>query len=194
MANRVIVIGAGASGMMAALTAAENGAQVMLFEKKDRPGKKILISGKGRCNVTTDKDTNEIINSFLHNGKFLYTALNSFSNQQVKYFFEEAGVPLKVERGERVFPVSDQSKDIVNALRRKLEAAGVDLWLNAPVKEVLFADGRACGVMLPNGRKIEADCVIVATGVRLIRGQALPGTDIILHGKQGIISFLCVRH
>ena len=171
MANRVIVIGAGASGMMAALTAAENGAQVMLFEKNDRPGKKILISGKGRCNVTTDKDTNEIINSFLHNGKFLYTALNSFSNQQVKYFFEEAGVPLKVERGERVFPVSDQSKDIVNALRRKLEAAGVDLWLNAPVKEVLFADGRACGVMLPNGRKIEADCVVVATG-----GASYPGT------------------
>ncbi len=171
MAKRVIVIGAGASGMMAALTAAENGAQVMLFEKNDRPGKKILISGKGRCNVTTDKDTTEIINSFLHNGKFLYTALASFSNQQVKYFFEEAGVPLKVERGERVFPVSDQSKDIVNALRRKLEAAGVDLWLNAPVKEVLFEDGRARGVMLPNGRKIEADCVIVATG-----GASYPGT------------------
>ena len=171
MAKRVIVIGAGASGMMAALMAAENGAQVMLFEKNDRPGKKILISGKGRCNVTTDKDTTEIINSFLHNGKFLYTALASFSNQQVKYFFEEAGVPLKVERGERVFPVSDQAKDIVNALRRKLEAAGVDLWLNATVKEVLYEDGRAVGVLLPNGRKIEADCVIVATG-----GASYPGT------------------
>ena len=171
MAKRVIVIGAGASGMMAALMAAENGAQVMLFEKNDRPGKKILISGKGRCNVTTDKDTTEIINSFLHNGKFLYTALASFSNQQVKYFFEEAGVPLKVERGERVFPVSDQAKDIVNALRRKLEAAGVDLWLNATVKEVLYEDGRAVGVLLPNGRKIAADCVIVATG-----GASYPGT------------------
>ena len=171
MAKRVIVIGAGASGMMAALMAAENGAQVMLFEKNDRPGKKILISGKGRCNVTTDKDTTEIINSFLHNGKFLYTALASFSNQQVKYFFEEAGVPLKVERGERVFPVSDQAKDIVNALRRKLEAAGVDLWLNATVKEVLYEEGRAVGVLLPNGRKIAADSVIVATG-----GASYPGT------------------
>ena len=171
MAKRVIVIGAGASGMMAALMAAENGAQVMLFEKNDRPGKKILISGKGRCNVTTDKDTTEIINSFLHNGKFLYTALASFSNQQVKYFFEEAGVPLKVERGERVFPVSDQAKDIVNALRRKLETAGVDLWLNATVKEVLYEEGRAVGVLLPNGRKIAADCVIVATG-----GASYPGT------------------
>ena len=171
MGNRVIVIGAGASGMMAALTAAENGAPVMLFEKNDRPGKKMLISGKGRCNVTTDKGINEIINSFLHNGKFLYTALNHFSNQQVKCFFEDAGVPLKVERGERVFPVSDQSKDIVNAMRRKLDEAGVDLWLNATVKEVLFTDGRVVGVQLPNGRTIEADHVIVATG-----GASYPGT------------------
>ena len=171
MKQRVIVIGAGASGMMAALTAAQNGAEVMLLEKNDRPGKKLLITGKGRCNVTTDKDTNEIINSFLHNGKFLYTALNSFSNQQVKDFFEQAGVPLKVERGERVFPVSDQAKDIVNALRRQLEDAGVDLWLNAPVKEVLIEDGKAVGVLLPNGRKIDADHVIVATG-----GASYPGT------------------
>ena len=131
MANRVIVIGGGASGMMAAITAAENGAEVILLEKNDRLGKKILITGKGRCNVTTDKDTDEIIRSFVHNGKFLYTALSSFSNQQVKYFFEEAGVPLKVERGERVWPVSEQSKDIVNALRRKMQEAGVDVWLNA---------------------------------------------------------------
>lgn len=171
MKPRVIVIGAGASGMMAALTAAEHGAQVMLLEKNDRPGKKILISGKGRCNVTTDKDVNEIINSFLHNGKFLYTALSKLSNQQVKAFFEDAGVPLKVERGDRVFPVSDQSKDIVNALRRKLDAAGVDLWLNAPVKEVLIEDGQAVGVLLPNGRKLEANHVIVATG-----GASYPGT------------------
>lgn len=171
MKPRVIVIGAGASGMMAALTAAERGAQVMLLEKNDRPGKKILISGKGRCNVTTNKDVNEIVNSFLHNGKFLYTALSKFSNQQVKAFFEDADVPLKVERGDRVFPVSDQSKDIVNALRKKLDATGVDLWLNATVKEVLIEDGKAIGVLLPNGRKLEADHVIVATG-----GASYPGT------------------
>jgi len=83
MKKRVIVVGGGASGMMAAITAAENGADVTLLEKNDRLGKKILITGKGRCNVTTDKDTTEIINSFVHNGKFLYTALSSFSNQQV---------------------------------------------------------------------------------------------------------------
>ncbi len=171
MAKQIIVIGGGASGMMAAITAAESGAEVTLLEKNDRLGKKILITGKGRCNVTTDKDTQEIINSFVHNGKFLYTALNSFSNQQVKYFFEDAGVPLKVERGERVFPVSDQSKDIVNALRRKMQDAGVDVWLNATVKEVLVEDGRAVGVQLLNGQKLRADAVIVATG-----GASYPGT------------------
>ena len=171
MENRVIVIGGGASGMMAAITAAESGAAVTLLEKNDRLGKKILITGKGRCNVTTDKDTTEIINSFVHNGKFLYTALSSFSNQQVKYFFEEAGVPLKVERGERVFPVSDQSKDIVNALRRKMQEAGVDVWLNATVKELLLEDGRAVGVQLLNGQKLQANHVIVATG-----GASYPGT------------------
>lgn len=171
MKKRVIVIGGGASGMMAAITAAENGADVTLLEKNDRLGKKILITGKGRCNVTTDKDTTEIISSFVHNGKFLYTALSSFSNQQVKYFFEEAGVPLKVERGERVFPVSDQSKDIVNAMRRKMQDAGVDVWLNATVKEVLVEDGSAVGVQLLNGQKLRADHVIVATG-----GASYPGT------------------
>ena len=171
MNHRVIVIGGGASGMMAAITAAEHGADVILLEKNDRLGKKILITGKGRCNVTTDKDTTEIINSFVHNGKFLYTALNSFSNQQVKYFFEEAGVQLKVERGERVFPVSDQSKDIVNALRRKMQQAGVDVWLNATVKALLLEDGRTAGVQLRNGQKLLADHVIVATG-----GASYPGT------------------
>ncbi len=171
MNHRVIVIGGGASGMMAAITAAEHGADVILLEKNDRLGKKILITGKGRCNVTTDKDTTEIINSFVHNGKFLYTALNSFSNQQVKYFFEEAGVQLKVERGERVFPVSDQSKDIVNALRRKMQQAGVDVWLNATVKALLLENGRTAGVQLRNGQKLLADHVIVATG-----GASYPGT------------------
>ena len=171
MKKRVIVIGGGASGMMAALTAAENDAEVMLLEKNDRLGKKMLITGKGRCNVTTDKEIDEMIRSFVHNGKFLYTAFNSFSNQQVQQFFEDAGVPLKVERGERVFPVSDQSKDIVNALRRKLQEAGVDLWLNAAVKEVLLEDGKAAGVLLPNGKKLLADSVIIATG-----GASYPGT------------------
>lgn len=171
MKRTVIVIGAGASGMMAAIVAAENGASVILLEQNDRLGKKLLITGKGRCNVTTNKDIPEIINHFVHNGKFLYTALNSFSNQQVKDFFEEAGVPLKVERGERVFPVSDQSKDIVNALCRKLQDAGVDIWLNTTVKRLLIEDRCVTGVQLKNGQTLSADCVVVATG-----GASYPGT------------------
>lgn len=149
MKNSDVVIGGGASGMMAALTAAENDAEVMLLEKNDRLGKKMLITGKGRCNVTTDKEIDEMIRSFVHNGKFLYTAFNSFSNQQVQQFFEDAGVPLKVERGERVFPVSDQSKDIVNALRRKLQEAGVDLWLNAAVKKFCWKLESSGGSVAP---------------------------------------------
>lgn len=171
MANRVIVVGGGAGGMMAAYSAASAGAEVMLLEKNDRLGKKVLITGKGRCNVTTNKDVQEIIRNFVHNGKFLYGALNKLDNQQIMQFFEEAGVPLKVERGERVFPQSDQAKDIVNAFRKKLQEAGVDLWLNAPVKEVLIKDDRVEGVMLPNGKKILADHVIIATG-----GASYPAT------------------
>ena len=171
MEQQVLIIGGGASGMMAAITAAEQGATVTLLEKNDRLGKKMLISGKGRCNVTTAKEREEIIASFLHNGKFLYTALSRFSNTQVQAFFEEAGVPLKVERGQRVFPVSDQSKDIVNALRRKLQQLHVDLWLNTTVKEILVEDGRAVGVQLLNGRKLYAEHIIVATG-----GASYPGT------------------
>lgn len=171
MKQQVLIIGGGASGMMAAITAAEQGAAVTLLEKNDRLGKKMLISGKGRCNVTTDKEREAIIASFLHNGKFLYTALSKFSNGQVKQFFEDNGVPLKVERGQRVFPVSDQSKDIVNALRRKLQQLHVDVWLNATVKEVLVEDGKAVGALLLNGRKLYADHVIVATG-----GASYPGT------------------
>lgn len=168
---KVIVIGAGPSGMMAAIAAAEQGAQVMLLEKNDRIGKKLMITGKGRCNVTSNKEVPEIISQFGHNGKFLYTALARYSNRNLMDFFENEGVPLKVERGERVFPESDQARDIVNALRRRMEKLGVDVWLNAPVKEVLSENGRARGVMLPNRRVLEADAVIVATG-----GLSYPGT------------------
>ena len=171
MEQQVLIIGGGASGMMAAITAAEQGATVTLLEKNDRLGKKMLISGKGRCNVTTAKEREEIIASFLHNGKFLYTALSRFSNTQVQTFFEEAGIPLKVERGQRVFPVSDQSKDIVNALRRKLQQLHVDLWLNTTAKEILVEDGRAVGVQLLNGHKLYAEHIVVATG-----GASYPGT------------------
>jgi len=164
MKRQVIVVGGGASGMMAAYAAAKAGAQVAILEKTDFLGRKLFITGKGRCNVTTAKETREMIDQFAHNGKFLYTALNRFSNQAVRQFFEEAGVPLKVERGDRVFPVSDQAQDIINALRSKMQQVDVEVWVYATVTGLLLADGQVRGVELANGQRFPADCVIVATG------------------------------
>ncbi len=171
MKPQVIVIGGGASGMMAALTAAEAGADVRLLEKNDRLGKKLLITGKGRCNVTNSKDMEDWIRSFVHNGKFLYTALHSFSNAQTQAFFAAEGVPLKTERGGRVFPASDEAGDIVDALCRRLERSGAEVWLRVPVRALRVADGRIAGVVLGGGRRLDAQRVIVATG-----GASYPGT------------------
>ena len=117
-ATRVVVVGGGAAGMMAAIAAAENGAEVTLFERNDRMGKKLRITGKGRCNVTNDCDLNEFLTNVPTNPRFLYTALSRFSTEDTKAFFEGLGVPLKTERGNRVFPVSDNAVDIVLALKK----------------------------------------------------------------------------
>lgn len=162
--KKIIVVGAGAGGMMAAITAAQKGAQVTLLEKNDRLGKKILISGKGRCNVTNNKDINQLINSFAHNGKFLYAAFNEFSNERVMDFFETNGVPLKVERGGRVFPVSDRSRDIVQALYQQLKLNHVIIKLNHVVSGLLHSEGEVHGVVLDSGEKLYADKVIIAVG------------------------------
>ena len=116
---RVAVIGGGAAGMMAAVKAAELGASVTLFEKTDRLGKKLRITGKGRCNVTNDCDRDEFFANIPRNPRFLYAAYSGFSSEDTKNFFEDAGVPLKTERGKRVFPASDKAQDIVDALKRK---------------------------------------------------------------------------
>lgn len=169
--KHILVIGGGASGMMAAIVAAEQGKKVTLLEKNEQLGKKILISGKGRCNVTNDKEISEFVQYFPSNGKFLYTAFYAFSNQDTKAFFEEAGVPLKVERGERVFPVSDRSKDILAVLEKKLRKNKVAIKVNSPVQGLLTKDGAILGVILTNGQQIYGDAVIVATG-----GASYPGT------------------
>lgn len=170
--RKVIVVGGGASGMMAAIAAAEKGAQVTLLEKNAQLGKKLLITGKGRCNVTNSKDVVHLINSFPHNGKFLFTAFNVWSNEQTMAFFEQMGVPLKVERGDRVFPRSDQARDIVNALSRRLKALKVEVRLEHAVKALLpDATGAISGVVLNDGRQVTADRVIVAVG-----GLSYPGT------------------
>ena len=181
--RRVAVIGGGAAGMMAAIKAAENGAEVTLIERNDRPGKKLRITGKGRCNVTNACDTKEFLNHVPTNPRFLYSALSCFSTEDTVAFFEEAGVPLKVERGRRVFPVSDRAEDIVNALVKRVKAAGVRI-VTGRVDGIEARDGAICGCRIGQ-RLIEADAVIIATGGRSYPGTGSDGDGYRLAGELG---------
>ena len=168
--NKVIVIGGGAAGMMAAIAAADTGAQVTLYEKNEKLGKKLFITGKGRCNVTNAGDMENLFANVMTNEKFLYSAFYTFDNQAVMDFLEKAGCPLKVERGDRVFPVSDHSSDVIAAFARELKKRNVKIELNNGVKELLVEQNsdseqpQVIGVLLETGKKIMADKVIVATG------------------------------
>lgn len=168
-AARVLIVGGGAAGMMAAIAAADAGAQVTLFERNDSLGRKVRITGKGRCNVTNDCDLNEFLSNVPTNPRFLYTALSRFSTQDTKDFFEAAGVPLKTERGKRVFPVSDKAGDIVSALDKSCRSRGVQI-VYRRVKDLLITDGKACGVVTSEGI-VEGDAVILCTG-----GKSYPRT------------------
>ncbi len=174
--DRIIVAGAGPAGMMAAIKAAENGAQVVLLEKMSRPGKKMLITGKGRCNITNVAEKQELIRNIPGNGKFLYSCLKAYDNEDVQLFFQTLGVPTKVERGGRVFPVSDKAADVVEAMVLYLQELGVELVLDARVEEILTqADEagvlHATGFRLSDGREYKGDAAILATG-----GASYPGT------------------
>ena len=158
----VIVVGGGAAGMMAALTAARSGAEVLLFEKNEKLGRKLRITGKGRCNVTNDCDKNEFLSNVASNSKFLFAAISRFSTSDTKDFFEECGVPLKVERGKRVFPQSDKAQDVVSALENACVEAGV-LILKKRVEGLIIEDGRACGVYADK-EAYASRGVIVCTG------------------------------
>ena len=172
MRTRVIVVGGGAAGMMAALTAAQNGAEVTLVERTGRLGRKLRITGKGRCNVTNDCDTNEFLANVMTNPRFMYTALSRFSTADTKDFFESRGVPLKTERGRRVFPVSDRAVDIVAALADACREAGVRV-VYERVTSLLIEDGALCGVTTTGG-ELRADAVIVCTGGK---SYPLTGSD-----------------
>jgi len=168
---KVIVVGGGAGGMMAAGRAAQKGAWVTLIEKNKILGKKILISGKGRCNVTNLCEIEEMIKNFPGNGRFLYGAFNVFSNTDLVNFFKDFGVMLKVERGGRVFPQSDRSRDIVEALKKYLIQGQVNILTGVNVIDIIVKDKKVSGVLLGDGRTLSAPRVIIATG-----GLSFPGT------------------
>ena len=171
-ARRVAVIGAGAAGMMAAITAAESGADVTLFERNDRVGKKLRITGKGRCNVTNNCDNNEFLSNVPTNPRFLYASLSRFSTADTMAFFEGAGVPLKTERGKRVFPISDRAADIVSAMEKKCREAGVTI-VHRRVRGLIIEDGRVCGLRYGESEE-DFDAVIVCTGGR---SYSMTGSD-----------------
>lgn len=165
--SKVVVIGGGAAGMMAAITAARKGMHVTLIEKNEKLGKKLFITGKGRCNITNAGDSEDLFNSIVTNKKFMYSSLNGFSNYDVLGFFDELGLPIKIERGNRVFPESDHSSDVIAALNKELRRQKVDVRLNTTVKDIIVKDNIACGVITVFGNveeKVDADYVIVATG------------------------------
>ncbi|MBQ2249054.1 MAG: NAD(P)/FAD-dependent oxidoreductase [Clostridia bacterium] len=170
--RRIAVIGGGAAGMMAAVRAAEAGACVTLFERNDRLGKKLRITGKGRCNLTNDCDREEFLRNVPTNPRFLYTALSAFSTEDTKTFFEGLGVPLKTERGKRVFPVSDRAADVVHALETACRRMGVQI-VNRRVRRILAQDGAVCGIEV-GAEELCFDAVILCTGGK---SYPLTGSD-----------------
>ena len=164
-----IVIGGGPAGMLAAITAANRGEKVLLLEKNDRLGKKLLITGKGRCNVTNNCSGREVLENVPRNGRFLYSAMDAYPPEKIISFLEENGCPLKTERGNRVFPVSDRSSSVLEALQKSMRKAGVTVQYT-PVLEILTEEGRVTGVKTPEGN-LSAGWVILATG-----GKSYPAT------------------
>ena len=167
--NRIIVIGAGAAGLMAAAAAADAGADVLVLEKNEKAGKKIYITGKGRCNFTNACETAEFFGNVVSNPKFLYSAVYGFDQQQMIDFLEENGCRTKIERGKRAFPLSDHASDVTKALTDHLKRKGVRVRYNQTVKDILTEENdqntlRAAGILLDTGEKIPADAVIVCTG------------------------------
>lgn len=162
--SHVIVVGGGAAGMFAAIAAAKNGHQVTLYEKNEKLGKKIFITGKGRCNITNAADMEELFDAVVTNSKFLYSSFYGYTNQNVIDFFEDAGVPVKIERGNRVFPISDHSSDVIRALEREMKKVGVKVCLNTEVKSVEAEKDKFNKVALKDTTTQTADACIVATG------------------------------
>lgn len=167
----VIVVGGGPSGLMASIGAGEEKARVLLLDKGEKLGRKLSISGGGRCNVTNNGDIEDIIRHIPGNGRFLYSPFSTFNNRDIIHFFENLGVPLKEEDNGRMFPVSNQARDVVNALLKRLQILGVSVQTRTPVKNLLFDGERVRGVRLTTGETICSKAVVVAVG-----GKSVPHT------------------
>ena len=157
--------------MIAAVTASENGNEVTILEKMENIGKKLLITGKGRCNITNSADMEEFMKNIPENSKFLYSSFNKYTNQDIVSFLKKQGVETKVERGGRIFPVSDKAQDVLEAFKRRLKELKVQIRTNFEVAKILTEDGNVTGIEGKNGEKILADKVILATG-----GKSYPVT------------------
>lgn len=162
--SKILIAGGGAAGMFASVFAAQNGHEVHVYEKNEKLGKKLFITGKGRCNVTNAADMEELFDAVVSNPKFLYSSFYGYTNQDVVDFFESRGVKMKTERGNRVFPVSDHSSDIIQALEREMKKSGVKIHLNTGVKAVRTKDGKFYSFLLNNGQEIQGDDCLIATG------------------------------
>jgi len=171
MMGKVLVIGGGAAGMAAALAAAENGHRVILYEKNEKLGKKLFITGKGRCNLTNACDMDTLLSSVVSNRQFLYSSFYGYTNQNIIDFFEKVGVKTKTERGGRVFPASDHSSDVIRGLEREMRRLGVEIRLHAKVKGIAARNGRFCHIVVADGTVERGDACIVATG-----GLSYPST------------------
>ncbi|MFC4303085.1 NAD(P)/FAD-dependent oxidoreductase [Cohnella boryungensis] len=167
----VIVVGGGSAGLMAAIAASKHGASVLLLDKGDKLGRKLGISGGGRCNVTNNKDTDELIKHIPGNGRFLYSSFANFNNRDIIDFFEKLGIRLKEEDNGRMFPVTDKAKTVVDTLIAQVRKQGAEIRVNCPVDQVTFSDGRTTGVRLRSGEKLSSTAVIVASG-----GKSVPHT------------------
>lgn len=171
--RKVIIIGGGAAGMMAAISASKEGKKVLLLEKNEKLGKKLFITGKGRCNITSACDPDEFLNHVATNSRFLYSSFSRFNNHDVVRFLNDAGLKTKVERGQRVFPQSDHSSDVIGTLKRLCDRNHVEILYHAKVEKILLHDHEGVsgeknrsffGVQLSDGRVIQGDSLIIATG------------------------------
>lgn len=162
--SKVLIVGGGASGMFAAIWAARNGHHVSIYEKNEKLGKKLFITGKGRCNLTNACDMDTLFSSVVSNSRFLYSSFYGYTNQDTVRFFEEIGVRTKTERGDRVFPASDHSSDVIRGLEREMERLGVRIHLHSEVKRIETKDAGFDRLFLSDGKEIKGDACIVATG------------------------------